>query len=87
MDNFEIRKQALEREEYRAHRLADAMNDLPRRKSGELAAVCKMVEQAHKTLCAYDLMPNPPGLAGITETWFDAALERVAEIKAAAQEG
>jgi hypothetical protein len=84
MDIYELRKQALDREQHRALRLADAMAGLPKRKTGETVLICKLAEQAHKTLCAYDLMPVAPALAGITETWFEAALERIANIKAEA---
>lgn len=85
MSDFETRKHALAREEDRATRIAAATTGLPRRKSGELSVLCSMIAQAHKTLCVYDLMTSPPPISGITETWFDAALERVAEIVAAAQ--
>ena len=81
MTVYEIRKQALEREESRALRIAEAMEGLPTRKTRELSLTCTMLSQAHRTLCAYDLMSAPPAIAGITETWFDAALERVVEIK------
>lgn len=85
MSDFNIRKQALEREENRATRIAAATKDLPKRKSGEIQVVCALLNQMHKTLCLYDLMGTPPPLAGCTETWFDAALARLAEIVAAAQ--
>lgn len=81
MDIFDIREVALGREKNRALRIAEAMSSLPKRKSKELAQVCKQLDQAHELLIRYDLMPEPPALAGVTETWFDAALERIDEIK------
>lgn len=84
MSDFELRRQALEREENRATRIAAAKQGLPVRRGGEQSTIVKLVEQVHKTLCMYDELANPPALAGVTETWFDAALERLEEIKAAA---
>jgi hypothetical protein len=85
MTSIEIRKQALEREEYRGHQLAEAVAGLPknksgRYKSGEANMLVSLAGQAHKTLCYYDVAAEPPAVAGITETWFDTAVERLAEI-------
>lgn len=83
--NIELEDLAWQREKNRLTRMQPLLDKLPKRKSGELAGVCAMLEAAHKTLCGYDRTPSPPPISGITETWFDAALERVAEIVAAAQ--
>jgi hypothetical protein len=32
------------------------------------------------------VLDNPPALAGITETWFDAAVARIIEIKASVEQ-
>lgn len=82
MSNFDLRKQALAREEDRVTRITAATESLPKRKTGEVLVLCNMIAQAHKTLCHYDLTENPPAIASVTETWFDAALERLAEITA-----
>ena len=83
--DFEIRKVALEREENRAQRIGEAFQGLPSRKTGELSIICDIVKRAHKTLCFYDLMPDPPAMSDITETWFDAGLARIADLKEAAK--
>ena len=80
--NIQLRKQALDREEFRLQQIANAIAGLPRNKSGrfkgtEANMLFTLVNHAHKTLCAYDVEPDPAPLAGITETWFDAAIERL----------
>lgn len=85
MDNYQLRKYALDREHARAVRISETTSGLPKRKGGETNLLVKLIEQAHKTLCAYDLQSEPPPIAAITETWFDSALARIDEIKAAAQ--
>lgn len=84
MNDYELRKYALEREHARDVRIAAATAGLPKRKGGEISLLVKLIDQAHKTLCAYDLQQTPPPIASTTETWFDAAIERVEQIKAEA---
>lgn len=84
MNDYELRKYALDREHARAVRIASAVAGLPKRKGGELSLLVKLIDQAHKTLCAYDLQQTPPPIASMTETWFDGAIERVEQIKAEA---
>lgn len=86
MTNLELRKRALAREEERSERLAAAVDGLPtnkggRFKSAEANMLLTQIKQADKALCYYDARPEPPAVAGITETWFDAAIERLTEIK------
>lgn len=89
MTSIEIREQALAREKYRAQQLAEAISALPKNKSGrcksgEANMLVSLAGQAHKTLCRYDVMPDPPPLVGITETWFDAATSRLHDLASAA---
>jgi hypothetical protein len=86
MTKIELRKQALDREDHREKQLNEATDGLPKNKGGrykgnEVNMLVSLANQAHKTLCHYDVLPDPPALAGVTETWFDAAVERLSEIK------
>lgn len=90
MSDIEIRKQALEREGFRLQQLDECVLGLPtnkggRYKSAEANSLLSLATAAHKTLCRYDMLPDPPALAGITETWFDTCIERIADIARASR--
>ena len=81
--SFEVREQALQREGNRVRVIEAAFKDAPTNR--ELSKIRKAVDACHRLLCEYDLAETMPGLAGIAETMFDAAIARVEEVKAEAE--
>lgn len=80
MTEFEIRKQALEREEARQNQMNTVLANKPKRGSAELSKVIRAIHAAHALLCVLDLSADPPALGGATQTWFDTAIARAEEL-------
>lgn len=85
MDKYELEQYAVERKIARAKTLDGLFAKLPKRKSkgDELGSLVDLIKNAHDLLIIYDSMGSAPGMGGITETAYEAAVERLTQVLAA----
>lgn len=76
---YEREAQALERKHFRLNSLAEASAWTGPRKRGEVAKLCKIAETIHDLLLGYDVDHEPPPIADLLATTFDAVVVRIAD--------
>ena len=81
MDKYERENYATNRKTERARSHDALIDSAPKRRKGtEVGEVIDMLVTAHNLLYIYDLAEQPPSIAGVCETTYEAAVARLAEI-------
>jgi hypothetical protein len=82
MDKYERQEYAVKRKIERERTIDALMAQAPKRKAkgSEFAELIDAIATAHALLHIYDNMENPPALAGVCESIFDAATARLGEL-------
>jgi hypothetical protein len=80
MNRYELEKRALESKHARAKIIDPLFARMGRKPRGEISSIAKHIELAHDSLTDYDGREDPPALAGVVETMYEAAVARFVEL-------
>jgi len=86
MDKYQRQEYAVKRKIERERIIDSAFAEAPKRKpkGSEIASIVLTIETLHELLYIFDGSEEPPAFAGVAETAFDAAIERLRELIEAA---